>query len=447
MADSAADAPAADQSSLGGLLHGSGYLSLLGIAALLGIPLSLVAFAFLVAVHELEQLVWDSLPDELGYDAVPAWWPILAVGLAGVIVGLVVRYLPGSGGHVPVNGFSPEPTQPSALPGVALAALAGLPLGAVIGPEAPLLALGGGLALLAIRWTPAGGKPEAAAVISATGSAVAISAIFGNPLVAAIFFLELVGLARRRAMLLLLPVLLASGIGAIVFTGLGDWTGLTIASLSIPDLSPETLRVQDLLWTVPIAVVVALVTWGIFRIGRPVAEVAARHPLPVTTIAGLLVGILAATYAVVTDHTPTDVVLSGQTTLTTLASDPADWTTGALVMLLLCKGLGYALSLGAFRGGPIFPALFLGAATGVLAADVLPGLSSLAGLAIGMAASVAAIIRLPVSSVLLVVLVLGDAAIDLMPVIILAAVIATVLEEWISRPAAEEPKEAPAAAT
>jgi H+/Cl- antiporter ClcA len=450
MADPDPDAEAsADDSepSLGLVLHGPGYLSVLAIASLLGIPLSLVAFAFLAVVHELEHLIWETLPDELGYNAVPAWWPVLAVGLAGVLVGLVVQYFPGKGGHVPVNGFSAEPTQPSAVPGVMLAALAGLPLGAVIGPEAPLLAMGGGLALFAIRRTPASGQPQAAAVISATGSAVAISAIFGNPLVAAIFFLELVGLARRRALLLLLPVLLASGIGAIVFVGLGDWTGLTIGSLGIPDLTPEMLRVEDLLWTLPIAAVVGLVTLFIFRLGGPVAALATRHPLRVTPIAGLLVGTLAATYALVTDHPPTDVVLSGQATLVTLADEPAQWTAGALVVLLLCKGLAFALSLGAFRGGPIFPAVFLGAATGVLASDLLPGLGSLAGLGIGMAASVAAVIRLPVSSVLLVILILGDAAIDLMPVIILAAVVAIVFEEWLSKPGLDASTSAPVAAT
>ncbi|QDO89407.1 hypothetical protein FNH13_14605 [Ornithinimicrobium ciconiae] len=39
-----------------------GYLTLLLMAGLLGIPLSLVAFVFLVVVHELEHLVWHDLP-------------------------------------------------------------------------------------------------------------------------------------------------------------------------------------------------------------------------------------------------------------------------------------------------------------------------------------------------------------------------------------------------
>jgi hypothetical protein len=75
-------------------LHDRRYLALLGGAALLGIPLSLVAFLFLAAVHELEHLLWHSLPHELGYAEPPAWWAIAALGLGGVLVGLAVRLVP-----------------------------------------------------------------------------------------------------------------------------------------------------------------------------------------------------------------------------------------------------------------------------------------------------------------------------------------------------------------
>ena len=37
---------------------------------------------------------------------------------------------------------------------------------------------------------------------------------------------------------------------------------------------------------------------------------------------------------------------------------------GALVLLFVYKGLAYSVSLSSFRGGPIFPAIFLGAAGG-----------------------------------------------------------------------------------
>ena len=81
-------------------LHSRGYLTILMFAAGLGIPLSLVAFAFLAAVPERQHVVWVTLPSELGYDELPAWWPILTIGRAGVGVALAVSGLPGHGGHV-----------------------------------------------------------------------------------------------------------------------------------------------------------------------------------------------------------------------------------------------------------------------------------------------------------------------------------------------------------
>jgi hypothetical protein len=39
-------------------------------------------------------------------------------------------------------------------------------------------------------------------------------------------------------------------------------------------------------------------------------------------------------------------------------------------LLLLCKGVAYGLSLGSFRGGPTFPAIFLGALAGIMASQL-----------------------------------------------------------------------------
>jgi H+/Cl- antiporter ClcA len=415
-------------------LHSAGYLRLLVVSGLVGIPISAIAFGFLAAVHELEHVVWYRIPHDLGYDDAPAWWPIPALGLAGLLCAVAVTRLPGRGGHVPVQGMGAGATPPRYLPGVVAAAAAGLVLGAVIGPEAPLIALGSGLALISIRQSQAG--DPGAAVMAAAGSAAAISAIFGNPLVAAVILLEAVGLARRQAMLVVLPCLVASGVGALVFTGLGDWTGLGIGALSIPNLEPTKLVTADLVSALPLAAVVAAGMSAVFAVGRRTASLAEARPIATTVAAGLVAGCLAALYAAVTGHSPVEVAMSGQATLPTLATDPGHWSAFALLVLLVCKGLAFAVCLGAFRGGAVFPAVFLGAAAGVLAGTLFPGIGNVDGLAIGMAAG-SAVIGLPVTSVLLTTLLLGDAAADLMPAIIVAAVTSFVLDELLTsrRPA------------
>lgn len=412
-------------------LHDRAYLMLLLVVALLGIPLSAAAFGFLVAVHELEHVVWDSLPSALGYDELPNWWPIVTIGVAGVLVGLTVKYLPGHGGHVPVAGFGGEAAQPSMLPGVLLAAAASLVGGAVVGPEAPLIALGGGLAFLAVRRTRMGDDSGTSTIVAAAGAAAAVSAIFGNPLVAVVIFLEILDLGRRRMMLVVLPCLVSSGIGFLLFTGMGRWTGLEIGELAIPDLAPVRLTAAEVAWSPLLAAAVAAIIWAVFVLGRRVARAAASSPVTTTVAAGLVAGGAACVYAWLTGHSPADVALSGQALLPVLATDPAAWSTGALVALLVFKAVAYGVSIGAFRGGPVFPAVLLGAACGALADILMPGMTLLPGISIGMAAG-AAVMGLPVTSVALVVLLLGDAAVSQMPVVILAVVTAMIVSEGLS---------------
>ena len=76
-----------------------------------------------------------------------------------------------------------------------------------------------------------------------------------------------------------------------------------------------------------------------------------------------------------------------------------------------------------FRGGPIFPSAAVGAASGALLAAVLPGLDTTPAVVAGLAASVAAGMRLPIfGAVLAALLVHGDFA-DTVPIAVIAAVI------------------------
>src|SRR5207244_13412046 len=103
----------------------------------------------------------------------------------------------------------------------------------------------------------------------------------------------------------------------------------------------------------------------------------------------------------------------------------ADWCCWALVLLFACQGVAYGLSLSCFRGGPVFPALFLGAAGG-MALSHAPGLPMIAGVGMGIGAMSVAMLGLPLTSVLLASVILQADAIALMPIVIVAVVVAYV---------------------
>ncbi|MFF3564223.1 chloride channel protein [Streptomyces sp. NPDC002574] len=404
------------------------YRKALLASAVLGIPVSFLAFWFLVGIHELQRLIWQDWPRHLGHAQPPWWWPIPLLAVAGLVVGLVVTRLAGGGGHIPASGLHSGGATAAAVPGVVVAAVASLPLGAVLGPEAPLIAFGGGIALVFRNLVRASPTPSSNVLLGAAGAAAAIATIFGNPLVAAVLLMEVAGVGGPQLFAVMLPALLSSGVGDIVFTGFGHWTGLKTGGLDIGLPRPSALDVGDVVWGVLMGLVVGVVVHWIVVGGRYTAVLVSRSPLRNTVVCAVAAGVCVAAYALATGRSPAEAALSGQSTLPQLASDPHTWPVTALVAVLVFKSLAYALSLGSLRGGPIFPALFLGGACGVLAAP-LPGFGLVPAMAAGMAASCAAAMRLPVSTVLLVVLLLGNA--ETVPVVVLAAVVAFVTTELL----------------
>ena len=410
------------------------YLRTLVLAALLGVPVAFGAVLFQTAIHDVTHLVWDVIPDELGWSQ-PAWWYVVLVpGLAGLLVAAAVR-LPGHGGHSPLEGLGADPVPPIALTSILTAALATLGLGLVLGPEAPLIALGLGLGALSVRLIRLEGTGAQLLVLS--GAFAAIAALFGGPLVAAFLLFEVTAASGKipaqqigRA---LLPGFVAAGTGALVFTGVAGWSGLHQTTLSLPSLPPyDSVRVSDLIWCLPMAAVVAAVVVALRHLAHRVAAQSPRGPAFVLLVAGLGVGALAVVFRALADR-PVDLVLfSGQTELPAVI---AEGSAGVLALLVVAKGLAYALSLGAgFRGGPVFPAIALGVAAAMVAANLFPSFHTTPAVAVGIAAGTTAVLKVPFTAVLLATLLMGSSAFDVAPIAVLAAAVAWLIATALPSP-------------
>ena len=328
------------------------------LAAIIGVPVSALAYGFLKLVDELQTAFFTSLPKDLGFDTAPAWWPLPLLVVAGLLVALAIRRLPGTGGHSPADGFhAGGVTAPIELPGILLAALGTLSFGVVLGPEAPLILMGSGLGVLAVRLAARDAPPTATTVIAAAGSFAAISALLGSPLLGAFLLLEAAGIGGPMLGLVLVPGLLAAGIGDAVFVGLDSLTGFGTFSLAIPGLPPFGQPTGAMFgWAIVIGVVAAFL--GARSSGW-------RSRCAPTSSGGWWcscpsLGVLVARTGDRVRRRPPDksaseVLFSGQSALPGLVSDAAEWSVGALLLLVVCKGLAYALSLSSFRGGPGLP--------------------------------------------------------------------------------------------
>ena len=430
------------------VLRSRSYIGLLVLATIIGMPVAAAAYFFLAAVHWLQGWIFTDIPKALGFGSEPLWWPILPLTLAGLLVALTIRYLPGTGGHSPADGFKvgAGPPSPIELPGIILAALATLSLGVVLGPEAPLIAIGGGLGVCAVRLVKRDAPARVSAMVAAAGSFAAISALLGSPLLGAFLLMEASGLGGAMLELVLVPGLLAAGIGFLIFVGLDHATGLGTFSLAIPGLphvgSPT---LAEFGWAIAIGLLATLFGTGIRRLGLLIRPHIEPRMVLATPVVGLAIAGLAIAFAAGTGKGTSEVLFDGQDALGPFLTHSSSYTVGALLLLLACKGLAYGASLSSFRGGPVFPSMFLGAAGGV-ALSHLPGLPLVPAAAMGIGAMCAVMLRLPLTSVLLATLLLGSDGLAVMPEAIVAVAVAYVASAWLAPPPAASPEALPAAA-
>lgn len=428
------------------ILRSRRFIGLLLIAGVVGLVVSLAAWGFLELIHQIQVGVFQGLPSDLGYDSTPLWWSLPVLAIAGVVTAFAIVRLPGNGGHVPANGLKATPTRPVDLPGVMLAGFATIGLGLVLGPEAPLIALGGGLGALSVSLLRRDVPDEVGAVLAAAGMFAALSLIFSSPLIAAVLLIEAAGIGGARLPLILIPGMLAAAIGSLISTGMGSWTGLSssayaLGSLSLPHFDrPDFV---DFAWTIPLGVVVAVVTFLVFTLAKATLRVVESHRFLLIPAAGLVVSGLAIAFSQTTDKGVNEVLFSGQDALPGLVSGASTWSLSALALLIVFKGLAWAVSLGSFRGGPTFPALFLGAAGGLMASH-LPGFDMTPAVAVGLGAAVASVLRLPLSAVVLAVVLTSETGAGATPLIIVGVVVAYLTTIGLS---GREPKTASDAAT
>jgi H+/Cl- antiporter ClcA len=106
----------------------------------------------------------------------------------------------------------------------------------------------------------------------------------------------------------------------------------------------------------------------------------------------------------------------------------------AVIFILIGKSIAFAAALGGgFRGGPIFPATFLGVAVGVLGSLILPDANVSALAAAGIAASAAAFTKLPATSALLGALLIAGTGAAIAPFAIFGAVIGLLVRLLVDR--------------
>jgi hypothetical protein len=258
--------------------------------------------------------------------------------------------------------------------------------------------------------------------------------------------MEAAGIGGAILGVVLVPGLLAAGLGSLIFVGLDNWTGFGTFSLGIPAIphagSPHG---AEFLWAIGIGLAAVVVGTAIRRLSLTLQPIVERRSVILTPLVGLAVAGLAIAFTAGTGRSSSLVLFSGQDSLAPLIDGAAGWSVAALALLVACKALAYGGSLSSFRGGPIFPAMFIGAAGGI-ALSHAPGLPMIAGVGMGIGAMSAVMLGLPLTSVLLASLFLPSDALALMPLVIVAVVVAYVGSARVGAPRKQSHAAVPATA-
>ena len=363
----------------------------------------LVGAAYVAVLHLVQRALWPTHWGDLPHAAI-----LVGVGLT---VTVLVRALGPPGDvellvdniHV-LGGPSDRRSLRSLLP----VSLLCIGAGGALGPEAPLVTTTGTLASwLGERWDL---DRRDRRTLTITGMAAGFAVLFGAPLGAAVFALEILhrrGLEYYEA---LLPAVVGALCGYavdIITTGLGlepVW--------QLPD--PGPLRTGDLGWAVAAGVAGALIAFAFIELAAGLRWCARRIPTGAKPAVG------GAGLAVLAFITPWALTF-GEAQIDTLVSEPT-MAAGTLVLALLGKLVASTLSLATgWRGGFIIPLFFMGVTFGQLAHILIPATNEWVIVPCLMVAACVGVTKTPIGSTLVITEMAGIA---LLPTTLIAAVVA-----------------------
>jgi H+/Cl- antiporter ClcA len=336
---------------------------LVGYAAVLGAITGLIAYAFLAIVELTTELLWPETTD-YGFFSGEPWW-ILLMGAAGLVVGILRRLL---GVQPLIPGLFEEiderRIEPGSVPRRVVVSFVSLVGGASVGPEAALASMGGGLGTLVSR--RAGLSPVMSETNTLAGMAGAFGGMFAAPVLSAILVMEAATEGgRTRYVMTTVPALVASSVGFAVYFALAQTT-----FVGVYEVPPFTLELWHFLVAVPLGILAALVAGLLGMSMGLVRRATARfrsQPELLGLIGGLALGAIALGFPLTR--------FSGAVELATLLNEAPELGAALLVAIVLAKIVAVALSFGTgFYGGPIFPMIFIGGATGLAVHAIFPGI-------------------------------------------------------------------------
>ncbi|ELX3930271.1 ion channel protein [Escherichia coli] len=329
-------------------------------AVAIGIASSLILIVVMKIASVLQNLLWQRLPGTLGIAQDSPLWIIGVLTLTGIAVGLVIRFSQGHAGPDPAcEPLIGAPVPPSALPGLIVALILGLAGGVSLGPEHPIMTVNIALAVaIGARLLPRVNRME----WTILASAGTIGALFGTPVAAALIFSQtLNGSSEVPLWDRLFAPLMAAAAGALT-------TGLFFhPHFSLPIAHYGQMEMTDILSgaiVAAIAIAAGMVAvWCLPRLHAMMHQM--KNPVLVLGIGGFILGILGGIGGPVS-------LFKGLDEMQQMVANQAFSTSDYFLLAVIKLTALVVAAASGFRGGRIFPAVFVGVALGLMLHEHVP---------------------------------------------------------------------------
>ncbi|EFH7536800.1 ion channel protein [Escherichia coli] len=329
-------------------------------AVAIGIASSLILIVVMKIASVLQNLLWQRLPGTLGIAQDSPLWIIGVLTLTGIAVGLVIRFSQGHAGPDPAcEPLIGAPVPPSALPGLIVALILGLAGGVSLGPEHPIMTVNIALAVaIGARLLPRVNRME----WTILASAGTIGALFGTPVAAALIFSQtLNGSSEVPLWDRLFAPLMAAAAGALT-------TGLFFhPHFSLPIAHYGQMEMTDILSgaiVAAIAIAAGMVAvWCLPRLHAMMHQM--KNPVLVLGIGGFILGILGVIGGPVS-------LFKGLDEMQQIVANQAFSTSDYFLLAVIKLAALVVAAASGFRGGRIFPAVFVGVALGLMLHEHVP---------------------------------------------------------------------------
>ena len=329
-------------------------------AVAIGIASSLILIVVMKIASVLQTLLWQRLPGTLGIAQDSPLWIIGVLTLTGIAVGLVIRFSQGHAGPDPAcEPLIGAPVPPSALPGLIVALILGLAGGVSLGPEHPIMTVNIALAVaIGARLLPRVNRME----WTILASAGTIGALFGTPVAAALIFSQTLNGSNEVPLWdRLFAPLMAAAAGALT-------TGLFFhPHFSLPIAHYGQMEMTDILSgaiVAAIAIAAGMVAvWCLPRLHAMMHQM--KNPVLVLGIGGFILGILGVIGGPVS-------LFKGLDEMQQMVANQAFSTSDYFLLAVIKLAALVVAAASGFRGGRIFPAVFVGVALGLMLHEHVP---------------------------------------------------------------------------